>query len=431
MADERFQRYFHEGDRVHTQLTYTEEGRVVPMLGEPLTRHRRARKVLSLPDGASSGGTVYCLVWTHPGCESALRISVNGQLFNCAPKPEYPFQHWEVLSVSAEVLRSGENTMEFWTDCRAQTGWSLALETGHRDPRSYVSFDGGKCWQNERMGLHQVHRGEYVVRIRTSTGMPTAPPRFVWERPDHERLAELRALIPSEIPKIEDRWLRARALASWVSQWWMYRSNSPTNLYTPWDPFTIPAWNEGMHVPGGSDGSIRFCVHYGITFACACLACGIPARCAIGTAGINSVGGHFVSEVWHDKLQRWCMIDPNLDVTFVKDGRPLGAEEVYDYRDELAELAEYGPGADFQQRRTGSFLNDAVLHGKPLRLTSVWYRNDFLSRPDMTLPTHGHQVYCETGIVWRNHNVEGDELGMFPFIAGDDYFNEPPPPEWS
>ncbi|MBI3923439.1 MAG: transglutaminase domain-containing protein [Armatimonadetes bacterium] len=412
------------------QLALTEEGRVVPMLSEPLTAYRRARKILMLPKAEDSGGSLHCLVWSHPGFARPLRVSINGHEFVCEPDADVSFLHWLSLPLPAGVLRDGENTIELWTDAQGQVGWSLALETGHRDPRSYASSDGGKTWRNERMGLHQAHRGEYVVRLSLSTSIPVPLPRFVWERPDHERLTELRALLPADITKIEDPWLRARALATWVSQAWTWRNTSPTGLYTPWDPFTILSWNEGVHVPGGSEGSIRSCVHYGVTFACACLACGLPARCVIGAGDITSLGGHFVCEVWHLEYNRWCMVDPNLDMCFVEKGRPLGAEEIYDRRASLRSLADYGPGVECQLPRLGDFLEQDVLEGKPYRLTGLWCRNDFLSRPDLTPPAHGHQAYCETGIVWRNHNVEGDELGMFPFVAEADYFNEPPTQEW-
>lgn len=124
------------------------------------------------------------------------------------------------------------------------------------------------------------------------------------------------------------------------------------------------------------------------------------------------------------------MIDPNLDLVFVEYGCPLGIEELYTRGPALQSMAETGPGTEVQRDRLGSFMREHVLVGKVFRLSGLWCRNDLLARPDLTPPCHGQEVFSETGIIWRNRNIRGDELAMFPHVVSDSYFESGPPDEW-
>ncbi len=328
------------------------------------------------------------------------------------------------------MLRRGLNRIDLWAEADARTAWAIALEDGHPDPQSFVSNDAGETWQNSRMGSHHVQRGEYVVRLRV--GMPAkrrSLPTFEWEQADAPRMADLRRMVPRATQSIADPWRRARAIASWTSRQWRYANTSDgATLYCPWDPWTILDKSGTKDETAGSKPKmIRMCVHYGVLFTCLCLACGIPARAVVCTDSLAGLNGHFVTEVWLERDCRWAMIDPNLDLAFIDRGRPLGIEELYPRRRHLRDFAEAGPGTQFHRPRLGQFLEEQVLTGESFRLSGVWGRNDFLSRPDLTPPAHGQEAFSETDIVWRDRNVRGEELGMFPFVAPDEWFNDTPP----
>ena len=89
-----------------SKLHYTENGHVIPILCEELTRHRRARKVLNLPM-TSAPGTLYVLARAYPDCEQPLHIAVNGmQLISI--EPESPSEYlWHETPLSPSVLQPG------------------------------------------------------------------------------------------------------------------------------------------------------------------------------------------------------------------------------------------------------------------------------------------------------------------------------------
>lgn len=403
------------------------------MLGlhaEPLNKWRHAMKWLHIPDGVHSGGVLYLLTWRNPSFHGPLQVRVNRHTFSYHPCGEAASHlDWISLTVPPGVLRVGKNRIQLWCDSATSPAWSLALENGHADPQSFVSSDGGSLWRNERMGLYHDQRGEYVVRLRTHVGEDESPPEFIWEDPNTARLDELFFCIPEEIRELDDSWKRARALATWASRQWPYANSIDSMLYTPWDVSLITAPSQEVIVPGQVGGAIRMCVHYAVVFASLALACGIPARCVVCKSQDVSWGGHFVAEVWHESWQQWCMIDPNLDLTFIKRGRPLAVKELRAHRHELRVLVQYGKGTEFHRRRLGVFIEESVLSGRCFEHWGVWRRNDFISRPEYTPPSHGQHTYCECDIVWAEVDIDSP-FGMFPWVADDGYFTEPPAENW-
>lgn len=409
-------------------LIHNECGRVVPELGEQLTSYRRARKVLRLPDAPRGrGATLYVLARRQAGFRRPLQVSVNEMAVESSPAARHPHLQWLRFYLPARALKAGENKIEFWCDADARTAWSLALEDGHRNPQSFLSADAGLTWQNSRMGSHHVQRGEYIVRLRADLAAKPPPiPAFAWEQSEALRLAELRRRVPPDIRRMSDPWQRARALASWTSRRWRYvNTRDGATVYCPWDPWTILAGRHG-DLEAARPEMIRMCVQYGVVFVSLCIACGVSARAVICTGSLTGMNGHFVAEVWNESTGHWAMIDPNLDLAFIDDGRPMGMAELYDRRRQLRQLADDGPGTAYHLPRLGRFLEEHVLTGKAFRLSGVWRRNDFLSRPDLTPPAHGQEAFSETDIIWRDRNIRGDELGMFPFVAPDSWFNRPP-----
>lgn len=411
-----------------SQLFYSERGHVLPTLSEELTTFRRARKMFKLPDPAKvERATLYLLARAYPDSDRPLRISVNGhEIEPLAPGPE-TWMRWYAAEVPPAALLAHTNVVELWTDATAQDAWSLGIEYGSAAPHSRLSLDGGRSWQNARMGLHHVAPGEYVARLRLhGPGLSDPPPPpFTPEDPASPRVAALREWLPEEARRGGTTWEQVRALTAWIARQWAYTSSERADLYTPWDPWTIRAWGAAGR---GHQGMrpIVMCVHYNVLLACAAAALGLPARCAAVTGGVGTMAGHFVAEVWLEEYGTWALADANTDVMFVDGNRPLSIEECYARRAELRGLAAPGPSADAQAEILKNWLDSTFYTGECFRLRSVWNRMDLLSRPDQSPPGHGQVAYCETGLIWSRTNVVGEELDMFPHVVPAEVLDQPP-----
>lgn len=408
-----------------SQLHHSEMGYVVPTLCEELTDYRHARKVLYLP-GTRAPATLFLLARSYPDNELPLRVSVNGTEIP-GPLPNTSGAYvWHELQVLPSLLISGANKFEFWSDAHSMNAWSLAVENGHKDPRSFVSTDRGETWRNEKMGYLNVSRGEYLVRVRLDEGNDPQPPSTVWEDVQNPRVERLRRTLPGYIQKAETTMARVRALASWVCTNWEYRHSGHAAQYAPWDAETIVAWGQASR---GHDGRqpIVMCVHYGVAFVSCCNSIGIPARCAVFTGDINGFNGHFTAEVWFEELGKWVMVDPNMDAILVKDGVPLPVKEIQQAGSDLTGLIEWGPGYRFQKKNPviADWVPRTYLDGTCFRHRGLWPRTDFLSRPEWSPPGHGTTSYCETNLVWETKALD-QGFGMFPYFGGQDYFDAPP-----
>ena len=279
--------------------------------------------MLHLPERVSSGGVLYVYAHQRPDCRTPLRVAVNGRSFEVEPDGPAYF-HWVTIPLEADDLRGGPNTIELWADNAAMDGWVLGLEGNVHAADSALSIDGGRSWRNECMGVWHDRRGEYVVRLRLADDSLRDPPGPdpIWEDPDCPLLEEIRNVIPRRIRSVGDPWERARALCSWVSQQWVYRNNAGGIEYAPWDPLTILSW--GKSARGQElNNPVVMCVHYGVVFAVAALALGIPARNVCTNDSMSGENGHFVSEVWIEEWRKWCQVDANCDLIYVRDGVPF------------------------------------------------------------------------------------------------------------
>ena len=405
-----------------SRLYLTENGNVIPLLCEELTNERKARKLLNLP-ATRQPAKLYVLARTYPGCSTPMHLAVNG----VETTPVGPFwpdtYQWHEITLPAMMLRAGDNLFEFWTDSYAMNSWSLALEDGHRDPQSWVSTDGGQNWRSEKMGYANVMRGEYVVRVRLAEGEDAPPPPMVWEDLAHPRLARLRAQLPTDVfsgSLLE----RVRNLCTWTSTRWEYSCSNPG--YAPWDAETIMAWGQEQHGANGLK-PIVMCVHFGVTLVTACMAVGIPARCAIFTDSINGTRGHFATEIWFEELKKWVFVDPTLDAILFDGNIPLSVKEIKQIGSGLANWARWGLGRKFQDHNP--FIADWVDRvfdpGVCFNNRAIWQRTDFFSHPELTPPWHGSMAYCETGIIIEKDG-ESRDLGMFPWQMASQTFDLPP-----
>lgn len=168
-------------------------------------------------------------------------------------------------------------------------------------------------------------------------------------------------------------------------------------------------------------------MHYSAAFISSCQALGIYARGVALASGPNGSDGHFVTEVWFPDFEKWVMVDVNLDVIMWKNGTPLSVPEIQGVGADLHSLVEWGTGSSFQLRNPDvkSFVEEIYLRGRCFRHRSVWPRADFLSRPDLTPGGHGSTVYCETGLVWEQSDLDMG-FGMFPHFGPLKYFEASP-----
>ena len=409
-----------------SRLYLSEEGRVIPSLCEELTRFRRVRKELVLPATAAPA-TLYLLARPYPAASGPLYLAVNGrELAPIEPEPAGAYRWWEV-AVEASLLKEGANGFELWSGATAMDGWSLALEAGHPQPRSWLSDDGGDSWRNSRMGYLNAVGGEYAVRLRLAEGADPEPPPVVFEDPADPRLAALRQQLPPAALEQRPDLERVRILSAWLAESWEHTNSARGFPYAPWDAATIAAWGGARQ---GHDGRrpVAMCVHYAVALASACQAVGLAARCAALTGSLHGGDGHFVAEVWLDEWVKWVMVDPNSDAICWRDGVPLSIEEIQRAGGDLEALIEWGRGTAFQRTfpHMVEFIGDNLTRGVCFRCRSVWYRADFLGRPELSPPGHGSLAYCETGLVWEAG--AGDRgFGMFPHFADPAYFAAPPP----
>ena len=410
-----------------SKLYYTESGHSMPNLAEELTTFRRARKVLALPP-TSSPATLYFVARAHEGSDRPLHVSVNGTPLPLVT-PQLPWHTWYELSVGPALLRDGQNIFEFWTDSTAMNSWALGLEAGHADPNSYVSDDSARTWRNHHMAYLNVVRAEYVVRVRLAEGVDPAPPSMVFNDPDDPRLESLRATMPAQaldrsLPKLE----RLRSISTWLASSWEHTpaAQGLGVVNTPWDPETVLAWAPGQCGHNGLRPTAN-CIFYGVSFANAAQAIGVPARCAIFAGKPGKADGHFTAEYWSDEHQKWAMVDPNFDDFFLRDGVPMSVSELQELGSDLQDVTARGPGAESQRpnQRVHRWFDSHERRARSLEFRTAWYRADQLTRPEFSPPAHGGGgAYTETGIVWEERDK--GVWPMFPLFGSPEYFNSPP-----
>ncbi len=412
-----------------SKLFYSDSGRTVRFLNEELSCRRHAQKRFTLPSNISSGGTLYIYCQSHPGCRLPLNICVNGNSFTFEPG-DIGFMHWFSLPLKAENLCVGANIIELWSEDIAMDGWILGIDGTVKNKNSKLSLDRGKNWQNDFMTIHHCLRGEYIIRLRLNdlNLNDPAPPEIIWPDPDSLIFKELIKAIPGEIQKIKDQWEKALALSSWTTTQWDYRNSNQGVEYAPWDPLTILSWGKNAYGQEKKD-PVTMCVHYGIVFASAAMALGIPARLICCTDEFNSNAGHFVSEVWIGKWRKWCQVDANSDLTYVNNGIPMSVGELYEKGTFLKKLAVKGTGFAHHSEYMRRFVEESLLTGKSFKFWAVWLRNDFCENPKVRLPSHGVGCYAETEWVWAKP-AKGELHGMFPYHLEQNLLKKEPPEKW-
>lgn len=412
-----------------SKLFHTERGRPLLNENEEITRWRWARKDLKLPAAAANApADLWLMLSSYDNADAPLEVLLNGRKAGSVEPSAYTERKfdWVKIPVPRGRLRAGVNQIVLRSDNPAMNAWMLAIESGHRDPASFVSSDRGKTWDNGTLGLHGMLRGEYLIRLRSHAERlsDAKPPAITYEDARHPRVKEVLKLIPEAVRKERDAWKQILALRTFVAGLWPYDNKGPS--YSPWDPWTTVAWGnrEWCH---GKLGRVTMCVHYAAVFVTMAAALGHKARCVVNHPDMHSGFGHFIAEVWDKTHKRWVMHDPNLDIHF-EDGGPLSAFELADrmLQSRPVGTAVNGPGVPSSPPMIIDFTKNYGRTGAGFVHTGVWTLNDYVSRPTSNPPSHGSVLYCETDIAWYAPRPM-PELDMFPVrIADRGWFDAAP-----
>jgi hypothetical protein len=407
-----------------SRLYYSEEGRVTPALCEELTRFRRVRKHLELPE-TGQAAQLFILARAYPDCDTPLKLAING-VDLAGIMPLHSGFYWYCVDIDADCLRVGDNIFDLWSDSSAMDSWSVALEAGHERPCSEVSDDGGISWRSESMGYLNCVRAEYVLRVRLAEGSDPPPTAVVWEDPTSPRLDSLRARLPERALAPGSVRERVRALSSWLAGSWEHTGSGRAEQYAPWDAETLLSWAPRQQGHNGKR-PIAMCVHYAAALVSAAQSIGIAARCAVVTEAPNGTAGHFIAEIWDPEDERWFVVDPNSDALFVCDGALMSMTQIQEAGASIGASIEWGPGTVFQRTfpHIVEFCETNLTKGVCFRHRSVWYRADLLTRPWLSPPGHGSLTYCETGLIWETRDLDRG-FGMFPSFGDTNWFDHPP-----
>lgn len=401
-----------------SRLHANEAGRVIAPLGEEVDGRRHVRTRLPVGEGPA---TLHVLARSHRPDGPPLHVQVGGRHVGAIPPRPDPILTWHELALPAEDM-AGDIILSSQGD--GMSGWTLAVDhtCGGGD---LLSVDGGRTWNDQRIGHLHVAPGRYVIRARASAGHDPPPPTHAWEDLDNPAVEVFRRRLPSQAVDAGDPWTTVRALSTWVCRSWTYRNTGEALQYAPWDPATILEWGAGDRGHGGHV-PVVMCVHYAVVLAAACQALGIPARCAALTGSLNGFNGHFVTEVWMQQWGRWVMVDPTFDVTVADARGPLDLRAIRELGADLREHVDAGEGIDDRLATTEgrAWFEENFLRGVCFRNRSLWPRSDFVSRPDQSPPGHGATAYSELDLIWEERNRA--EFGMFRWFADEAWFDAPP-----
>jgi hypothetical protein len=404
-----------------SRLVANEAGRVVAPLGEEVNARRHARTTLAI--GAEET-TLYVLARSHRPDGPPLELHVGDTRVGALPATDDRVLTWRKLHVLSG-LASGSYPVTLSSSGSAMDAWTLGVDhtTGGGD---LLSIDGGRTWSADRIGYLHLAPGRYLIRARGEDGEDAPPPAHVWERPGHPAVEDFLRQLPAAALESSDPWTTVRTLSTWVCRSWQYRNTSEAMQYTPWDPPTILSWGareqgHAGHLP------VVMCVHYALVLTAACQALGIPARCAALTGSINGFDGHFVTEVWIERLGRWVMIDPTYDVTVTTADGPADLHTIRGLGADVGQHVTVGPGTEERCSTPAGrqWFEENLLRGVCFRNRSLWPRSDFLSRPDLTPPGHGSASYSELDLVW-DEQCRDNGFGMFRYFASKEWFEAPP-----
>jgi hypothetical protein len=384
------------------RLYFSERGRVPFSPNEEIWQWAWIRKTFEIAPSRQDG-RLFLLVHEYPGNKLPLKLEVGDRMLQMEPQPSCQgIFAWREVEVPAAVLSGGK--VEFTVSCEADSmkAWVVALDGTGNKGCSSKSVDLGRTWQTSGMGFDNMVTGEYVMRLRAdgpNLRHPDLP--FQYEDPENAKLVWLRSYLKEQMGSLpaEGDLDKALALNDWLTQQWPHRYDGPGSVYAPWDASTILAWGRGQDRVKRS----IYCVHYAVAFVQFATAIGLESRVVVSDLTHPTAwDGHCIPEVYCRDLEKWVMLDPDTDLTFIADGKYLSVLEFH-------ELMVSG------QHDKIKFVPRKHHHKKPVDMQKFWkkywpnalfkrwgilLRNDFFSNPQHIPLELGEMTHHCVDILW-------------------------------
>ncbi|GEM_PF-545299 len=142
------------------------------------------KKILEVENPSAASGRVVIKAMEVKDNTEPLCLSLNGEKFiRPAAKAAFPNAHqyydlvwdrWYYIDLPVEKLRKGKNELLLWTESDS-TSWSILIAldkefkrgslTRTGPNRSMKSIDGGRTWDDSRLGAMNSVDGEYSIRL--------------------------------------------------------------------------------------------------------------------------------------------------------------------------------------------------------------------------------------------------------------------------
>ncbi len=171
-------------------------------------------------------------------------------------------------------------------------------------------------------------------------------------------------------------------------------------------PMPYPSWSANEILDKVETGDAFWCTFKASLFVQACSAAGFTAR----ILGINpkDSAAHTVTEVYSNQFRKWMLVDPWLNVIYMRDGIPLSALEMRDARPGLAGVelwfGEHGKGMERWD----------VRFGKKDRIASANARIPIQDDPQRGLSN----MYDDVRIVMRNDHTQHPQQAENRYVDG-------------
>jgi len=160
---------------------------------EDLRKGIRIKKILMLKNSKAWSGRLLFFGREKQGNTEPLHISVNGcEVIRPATKFAYPFAkqytdivwlRWYFVDLPVGALKVGANEIIMWAESE-EPMWRVcisleeeythgSLVRTHHPNRSLKSLDGGKTWNDSKLGVNNTEDGEYNIRLSLDRYVPS------------------------------------------------------------------------------------------------------------------------------------------------------------------------------------------------------------------------------------------------------------------
>lgn len=376
--------------------------------GEELSRFTLAAKRFKVEEDETEG-RLFLFVREYPGNRTPLHVDISGQeLAVLDPEPASQGSWgWAEIPVPEGALEKGDNEFVLRAESSGLNSWSLGVSCQRSRNTSRKSTDGGASWPaGLLLGYDSTLTGEYIARLLVDPANrpdKSSKPKFVYESPEHPRLAAMREEFDLEklTSGAKTDLDRARRIMTWWTASWTYGKGSGP-VYCPWDPLTIIPWKAGSWGAGYAE-PLAYCVHSASGLVLLLRAVGLFARCIVtDSENPEGTGGHFLTELWSAELGKWIVLDPHFDAVLTLDGEPAAALEFQERaeRDDCSAMG-FVPGKSYGSNpRCKEKWLERWLAGQGFWELGFYERGDMASHPELCPPEHGTAAYHATCFLW-------------------------------